>query len=213
MKKQALTVLAMASLLLMLVVVPAYADPDSAKIRADIPFDFIVANKTHPAGSYAVEYTNPQGVFLIHIGEDESRHLVLWSNTVPAKSIEENSPKLLFNRYGDQYFLTQVWGGGGIDGRELRKFATERELAREYLAKDVSVPEVVSIAAVLQALPVESAGNLLDGTSSASVTNSTLRAEAIRGYRVVTNSFSPVSGMTTGDQVTRVSKWELKVLF
>ena len=83
----------------------------------------------------------------------------------------------------------------------------------EYLAKDVSVPEVVSIAATLQSLPVESAGNLLDGTSSASVTNSTLRAEAIQGYSVVTNSFSPVYGMTTGGQVTRVSKWELKVLF
>ncbi len=212
MKKQALTVLAMASLFVLLAVGSAYADPGS-EVRADVPFDFIVGNKTHPAGSYAVEYTQPQGVFLIHIGEDESRHIVLWSNTVPAQSIEENSPKLLFNRYGDQYFLTQVWGGGDIDGRELRKFATERELAMEYLAKDVSVPEVVSVAAVLQSLPVESAGNLLDGTSSASVTNATLRAKATRGYRVVNNSFSAEYGMTTGGQVTRVSNWELKVLF
>ncbi len=134
-------------------------------------------------------------------------------NTVPAKSIEENSPKLLFNRYGDQYFLTQVWGGGGIDGRELRKFATERELAMEYLAKDVSVPEVVSIAAVVQSLPVELAAGLFDGINSTSVIDSALHAEATRGYRVVTTSFSPVYGMMTGGQVTRVSKWELKVLF
>ena len=213
MKKQALTVLSMASLFVLLAVGSAYADSDSAKIRADIPFDFTVANKTYPAGSYAVEYTQPQGAFLIHIAEDESRRTLLWSNTVPAQSIEGHSPKLVFNRYGDEYFLTQVWGGGEIDGRELQKSATERELAMEYLAKDVYVPEVVSIAATLQSLPVESAGNLLDGTSSASVTNSTLRAKATRGYRVVNNSFSPVYDMTTGGQVTRVSKWGLKILF
>ncbi len=213
MKKQALTVLSMASLFVLLAVGSAYADTNTAKIRADIPFDFIVGNKTHPAGSYAVEYTNPQGVFLIHIGEDETRRIVLWSNTVPAQSIEENSPKLLFNRYGDQYFLAQVCTGRDIDGRELRKFATERELAMEYLAKDVSVPEVVSIAAVVQSLPVELAAGLFDGINSTSVIDSALHAEATRGYRVVTNSFSPVYSRMTGGQVTRVSKWELKVLF
>jgi len=212
MKKQALTVLAMANLFVLLAVGSAYADLGS-EVRADVPFDFIVGNKTYPAGSYAVEYTNPQGVFLIHIGEDESRSTLLWSNTVPAQSIADHSPKLVFNRYGDEYFLTQVWGGGDIDGRGLRKFHREREQAREYLAKDVSVPEVVSIAAVVQSLPVELAAWLFDGIHSTSVINSALRAEATRGYRVVSNSFSSEYGMTTGAQVTRVSKWELKVLF
>ncbi len=156
MKKQALTVLSMASLFVLLAVGSAYADPGS-EVRADVPYDFMVGNKTYPAGSYAVQYTDPQGVFLIHIGEDESRRTLLWSNTVPAKSIEDHSPKLVFNRYEGRYFLAQVWVGGEIDGRELRKFVTERELAIEYLAKDVSVPEVVSVAAVLQSVPVGSA--------------------------------------------------------
>ncbi len=163
MKKQALTVLSMASLFVLLAVGSAYADPGS-EVRADVPFDFIVGNKTHPAGSYAVEYTQPQGVFLIHIGEDETRRTLLWSNTVPAKSIEENSPKLLFNRYGDQYFLAQVWTGRDIDGRELRKFHRERELAIEYLARDVSVPEVVSVAALPSAF-VGTAASLPEGTT------------------------------------------------
>ena len=212
MKKQALRIFSMMSFLVMLAAAAVQADPPRG-VRADIPFDFIVGNKTYPAGSYAVEYTQPQGAFLIHIAEDESRRTLLWSNTVPAQSIADHSPKLVFNRYGDEYFLTQVWGGGDVDGRELRKSATEREQAREYLAKDVSVPEVVSIAAVVQSLPVELAAGLFDGINSTSVINSALRAEATRGYRVVTNSFSSEYGITTGGQVTRVSKWELKVLF
>ena len=116
MKKQALAILAMASLSLMLAVVPAYADPGS-EVQANVPFDFIVGDNTYPAGSYAVQYTDPQGVFLIQIGEDESRRIVLWRRTVPAKSIRDNLPKLIFNRYGDQYFLTQIWAGGESNGR------------------------------------------------------------------------------------------------
>ena len=157
MKRQALTVLAMASLFAMLAVVSVHADSDS-EVRADIPFDFIVGNTAYPTGSYAVQYTNQQGVFVIHIGEDESRRTLLWSNTAPAKSREDNSPKLIFSRYGDQYFLTQVWAGGDIDGRELPKFHWERELAKEHLAKNVSVPQVV-LDAALQPVPVRSASN------------------------------------------------------
>ena len=163
MNKQALTVLSMASLFVLLAVGSAYADPGS-EVRADVPFDFIVGNKTYPAGSYAVEYTNPQGVFLIHIGEDETRPTLLWSNTVPAKSTQDNSPKLVFNRYGDQYFLTQVSAGGDIDGRELKKFHREREQAIEYLARNVSVPEVVSVAA-LPSASVGTVASLPEGTT------------------------------------------------
>ena len=77
--------------LVMLAAVAVQADPPRG-VRADIPFDFIVGNKTYPAGSYAVEYTQPQGVFVIQIGQDETRRIVLWSNTVPAKSIQNNLP-------------------------------------------------------------------------------------------------------------------------
>ncbi|MCZ6488957.1 MAG: hypothetical protein O7A06_00305 [Acidobacteria bacterium] len=162
-KTQALRIFSMMSFLVMLAAVTVQADPPRG-VRADIPFDFIVGNKTYPAGSYAVEYTQPQGAFLIHIAEDESRRTLLWSNTVPAQSIEDHSPKLIFNRYGDEYFLTQVWRGGDLDGRELRKFHRELERAREYFAKNVSAPEVVYVAA-LQSVPVGSAAIAPEQTS------------------------------------------------
>ena len=212
MKKKALKVLSIASLWIMLAGVSVYAGSDIA-IRAEIPFEFVAGTKTYPAGTYAVEYTDPQGVLVVQIGEDERRRTVLWSNTVPAKSWQDNSPKLIFDRYGEQYFLTQVWAGREIGGRELRKFHGELELAQEYLATNVSLPEVVSIAAIVQSLPVELAGGLFDGFNSTSVVDSALRAEAIRGDRVVTHSFSAEYGMTTGGQMTSESKWELKILF
>ena len=37
--------------------------------------------------------------------------------------------KLVFHRYGNRYFLTQVWSAGSSLGRELPKSAKEKEQA------------------------------------------------------------------------------------
>ena len=57
----------------------------------------------------------------------------------------QNQSKLVFNRYGSQYFLSQVWIAGHRDGEQLRKTGQERGLQRE-LAKLGSKPEVITIA-------------------------------------------------------------------
>jgi len=42
-----------------------------------------------------------------------------------------NQGTLVFNRYGNDYYLSEVWPAGGSTGRELLKSHTERELARK----------------------------------------------------------------------------------
>ena len=152
MKKQALTVLSIGSLLVMLAVVPLYAI--SSKITANIPFDFMVGNKTLPAGSYRVGRSTTMGMLVILSLDQRGSamfhaHPVRYGNPRSAKWGQDNSPKLIFNRYGDQYFLSQVWSGEETDdGRRLMKSRREREVAKENLAKNASEPEVVFIAAL-----------------------------------------------------------------
>jgi hypothetical protein len=38
-------------------------------------------------------------------------------------------PKLVFHRYADSYFLTEVWNGDGKIGRQLLRSKAEKELA------------------------------------------------------------------------------------
>ena len=38
-------------------------------------------------------------------------------------SMAQEKTKLVFHRYGDQYFLSQVWGEGNNRGTELRKLS------------------------------------------------------------------------------------------
>ena len=127
MKKRALTVLALASLLAMGSVVSLHAN-SVAKVQADIPFDFIVGNETLPAGTYTAKFTNNPAVLVIQ-SRDHSTGVVSLAHIVSVVRLgtEENPPRFIFNRYGNRYFLTQVLPGGDLQGRELPKTRWERE--------------------------------------------------------------------------------------
>ena len=47
--------------------------------------------------------------------------------------------KLVFHRYGSQYFLTQIWIAGDARGKELPQSGREREVAMDYTPQDVVV--------------------------------------------------------------------------
>jgi hypothetical protein len=43
-----------------------------------------------------------------------------------------NTTKLVFNRYGSHYFLSQVWALGDSTGQLLKPSRAEREIARTF---------------------------------------------------------------------------------
>ena len=148
MKRQATTILGMASLLLLLGASAASAG--SIELWADIPFGFMAGDKMLPAGTYNV--TRP-GDFptVLHIQNQDWIHggaLVQANISQPANT--KGTTSLVFNRYGDRHFLSQVWTAGRSGGYLLRKSRQEQELARELAAKGTRVPEVVSVAASVQ---------------------------------------------------------------
>ena len=143
MKKQALAVFAIVTLLITLSVGFAYAGTFGSRVRADIPFDFVAGNKTLPSGTYTAELLQGSNVLVIR-DQYNPTSVVSHSSTVSEVETEHNSPKFVFSRYGDQYFLKQVWSGTRLDGRELSKSQQERE----YLAQGRLGPEIISIVAL-----------------------------------------------------------------
>jgi hypothetical protein len=57
--------------------------------------------------------------------------------------------KLVFHKYGDQYFLAQVWDEGSTTADNLMATKAERDAARtsSRLARNDAGPEVVVVAA------------------------------------------------------------------
>lgn len=130
MKKQSLRIFLMFCILAILAVSPVEAQ-SSKEQTAVIPFSFNVGGKTFPAGEYRVERLNPQSdkAALAITSADGRMSKVVLTTPVVANRAQE-SAKLIFNRYGEQYFLAQVWTTADSTGLELPKSRSEREWAR-----------------------------------------------------------------------------------
>jgi len=140
MRKQTLNAIAMMSLLLALATVSTHAQSTNSIVT--VPFDFKVAGKTLPAGEYIVRRSTQDSTEGLLIQRTDSRaSAFVLTKSVQAGAKQEAS-KLVFHRYGNQYFLSQVWTLGY--GRELFMSGKERSLERG-LAKNGEVRQTVAV--------------------------------------------------------------------
>jgi hypothetical protein len=133
MKKQLSTLLGLG---LLLAAASAYAQ--AIRVKADIPFNFIVGKQTLPAGEYTIQSMDIAGRTLSIRSADQKPLSMIQSNRCEELETAK-STNLIFHRYGDQYFLSQVWVAGQAVGHELPESRQETESAREYSARDVNV--------------------------------------------------------------------------
>jgi len=56
--------------------------------------------------------------------------------------------ELIFTRYGDSYFLSEIVTAGEQTGEEVNPSHRERELRREMMARNQAQPETVTVAAL-----------------------------------------------------------------
>jgi len=154
MKKQAFRTITMLSLLLMLAAVSVNAQQLSENsIAVNIPFDFAVDETKLPAGKYTLRrIILPSSADRLVIRSADGRDDTHTGMTRPNRASEvQKQSKLIFNRYGDQYFLSQVWMAGSDTGRDLFKSRSERNLAKELkLARSKSEPQKVTLTASKQ---------------------------------------------------------------
>lgn len=135
MKKQALRTFTMLSLVLMLTAVSVCAQSERSGVL-NIPFNFIVGGKTLPAGEYTVEPNrkDSHNVWLVQSREGNATALFA---TMPVRANQtQEETKLVFRKYGDQYFLSRIWTPGGNTGRELVMPRLERELAKNGIERE-----------------------------------------------------------------------------
>jgi hypothetical protein len=114
-----------------------------------IPFDFGIGNKTFPPGEYYLQRSSDGERVVTQIrSRDQTRSMYL-PLTHPVQDLGvqlDSKSKLVFNKYGDQFFLSQVWVLERRIGEELPKTAKERGLQRDT-AKRAGKPEKITIAA------------------------------------------------------------------
>jgi hypothetical protein len=122
---------------LALFLLPALA-AQAQTIKVSVPFDFSAGLTTLPAGDYVVSKPGAsQGVLQLRSDDGRSSAFVLTSSA-QSRSINEQS-KLIFHRYGNQYFLSQVWAAGSGMGHQLHQSKAEREIAKNMAKPKVEI--------------------------------------------------------------------------
>jgi len=144
--KKLFVVMTIGGLLALSLVASAQAQMPGVPVRASIPFAFMVRGKTLPAGNYEIERVtdDPSGLLLRNVN-NKHEHLVFETESMEGKRIPGHSV-LVFNRYGDDYFLSEVVTAGDQIGRELAPSHAERTLRRELTAQNQTEPETVTVA-------------------------------------------------------------------
>jgi hypothetical protein len=156
MRKQALrgvTMLVSIIVLAFATAVVSNAQSGGKKLIANVPFDFVVGDKTLAAGEYSIRQitTNANGIW---IRSNDGEHSAIRLTNPLTSSVPKRKTTLSFLRYGDTYYLSEVWVAGSSQGREMMKSKAERKAERELarnssgsnLAQNLR-PEVVTITA------------------------------------------------------------------
>jgi hypothetical protein len=79
-------------------------------MKVNVPFSFDAENHSLPAGEYVVLTVTPERSIRIVSTDGKSSAVV---NTLPNyASTPSSNSRLVFHRYGSEYFLTQVWTAG-----------------------------------------------------------------------------------------------------
>lgn len=143
MKQRILTMAATVAAVMMLTMVSVNAQ-SGARIEAKVPFDFAAGDTTLKAGDYSVTRI-ARNAFLLRSADLKSSVVVQAPIAIGQR--REGSPtRLVFTRYGSEYFLAQVWSDAGGEGRQLYSSKSEERLAKQG-KKNGETPRLVEVLA------------------------------------------------------------------
>ncbi len=114
--------------------------PPGPRIKATVPFAFGVSNDTMPAGHYDISYNAARDLLTIRSVDANAG---VMTPTVSSGIDSGGRAQLMFYRYGDTYFLRQVWMPGN-DGHKLLPSKVEKVYAKAW-----KQPESIVVAAAV----------------------------------------------------------------
>ena len=121
MKRNSISYSSLLLLSLLLSATGAYAQ---SAARANVPFAFKVGAKQMPAGTYTVQTEIGSSIVMVHNVQTGASALAMGRWEAPSKKTD----KLIFRRYGSQYFLTAILGTAGSDGIVFPASRQEKQL-------------------------------------------------------------------------------------
>jgi hypothetical protein len=121
-----------------------YASKANAQIVGDlevnIPFQFHAGNAKLPAGEYRIHVLDDSDLTVMEISSaDGSTSALFQVQNTEANSTPDNS-ELVFNKYGNHYFLAKLFEEGSPSGSQVVESRYEKMTSQETLEAQEHVP-------------------------------------------------------------------------
>jgi hypothetical protein len=117
----------------------AAAQSSSTTIKVDVPFAFRTASQLMPAGIYRIDLLSDHTVLLRGPGSHASTFVMVHS-AIALKAPSKGA--VVFDRYGNTYYLHQIWTQGDNSGRECSKSKAETETLQAQNSRPPTLVEV-----------------------------------------------------------------------
>jgi hypothetical protein len=108
-------------------------------IVADVPFGFTIRDHVLPSGSYTIRRLDSQPGAM-EIRDADGQRVLLFLTASAQSTKEPDRTELIFDRFGDQYFLSEIFEEANVYGVVLPKSRAERSLEKEVAVIRVSLP-------------------------------------------------------------------------
>jgi hypothetical protein len=115
----------LSTLTLALVSAAVSAQMPAPRSQVDVPFEFQVGSSHLTAGRYVI--SNPERILLFVQG---AKHSALTLSMREQNSTPVKVGKVVFHRYGNQYFLREVWMAGASERIDCPQSHAEQEARR-----------------------------------------------------------------------------------
>lgn len=110
--------------------------------RFTIPFDFVFGEKKFEAGKYSIgRAAHGADDTMMSIADNDGRSKAILLSNAVIKTRANTRALLVFHRYGEQYFLVQVWAANATTGRQFPESKSERDVQKQ-LASNGSTNKV-----------------------------------------------------------------------
>jgi hypothetical protein len=97
-------------------------------VEADIPYSFVVRDTTLPAGKYTIKVLDDTDLHVLEIRTASGHTPVLFETESAQADRTPRQTELVFDKLGDQYFLSQIWLSGSNTGAQVEKSKMEQRL-------------------------------------------------------------------------------------
>lgn len=103
-----------------------------------VPFAFQAGDKIMPAGQYRIQPASLSSDAVQVVGKSDGKSTAVVITLPVERDGKAVSPRLVFHRYGNEYFLTEIWNGDA-QGRHLYQTSREKEFATTLGSREVTL--------------------------------------------------------------------------